>query len=206
MLEEHASERRQSMPRSVTRLCLVLALFGVFALVPRGSGASALTLTPPPPTGATCHTTGSDIFCHGDDTFTATNLDQFSCGTFEVLATFTQSETYELHYNFAGLALEETFHENAPATFINSVTGQTITGSGYFTLDFVFATPGDFSTLTQTLTGAGNISTGPHFGLVTHDVGRVVIGPNGDILFLAGSMPQVDNLPGFIQAVCTALS
>jgi hypothetical protein len=190
----------------LARTFLVVVLCGLMALVPH-SQAHALTLVPPPPPGATCQTTGTGIFCHGDVTFSGTNVDTgISCGTFEVLTTFTGTTTYEVHFNSAGLGLEAAFHVNSPETFINSVTGKTITGNGYFTFTSDLATPGDESTQTGTYTGAVNISTGQSFGLVSHDVGKVVFDPSGNILFEGGPHNILDNFPGFVQAACAALS
>jgi hypothetical protein len=78
-----------SSRRIAIRLTFALALLALTPLLSRGS-AAASTLTPAPPDGASCHTTGSGIFCHGDFTFSGTNVvTDISCGTFEVLVTFT---------------------------------------------------------------------------------------------------------------------
>jgi hypothetical protein len=78
-----------SSQRIAIRLTFALALLALTRLLSRGS-AAASTLTPAPPDGASCHTTGSGIFCHGDFTFSGTNVvTDISCGTFEVLVTFT---------------------------------------------------------------------------------------------------------------------
>jgi hypothetical protein len=116
------------------------------------------------------------------------------------------TETYELHYNSADLGLAATFHDNISGAFINSVTGETITANAHKTVFRDLATPGDSSTGTTTVTGAANISTGQSFGLLSHDVGKVVFDPSGNILYEAGPHDQLDNFPGFFQAVCTALS
>jgi hypothetical protein len=195
------------MSRYLARCCLGLALVAVFALVPRGAGASALTLTPPPPPGATCQTTGNGIFCHGDVTFSDTNVDSgLSCGAFEVLVSDTGTATYELHYNSAGLGFEATVHTSAQGTFINSVTGKTIGNDAHYTFTADLATPGDPSSTTGTLTGAVRISTGQSIGLVAHDVGKIVFDPSGNILFEGGPHNSFDNPTAYAQAICTALS
>jgi hypothetical protein len=190
----------------LARLFLAVVLCGLMALASH-SQAHAVTLTPPPPPGATCQTTGSGIFCHGDVTFSDTNADTgISCGTFEVLFTDTGTNTFELHYNSAGLGLEGTFHFNSLGTFINSVTGKTITNNSHFTFTGDLAIPGDLTTETATLNGQLGIATGQHFGLVAHDVGKVVFDPSGNILFEGGPHNSIDNPTAFVQAVCTALS
>lgn len=189
----------------LTRIFLAVALCGLMALVSH-SQAHAATLTPPPPAGATCQTTGTGVFCHGDFTFSFANFDIFPCGSFDVLFTATSTVTYEEHYNSAGLGLEAAFHYQVFGMFINSVTGNSVTSNAHYTVTADLATPGDLSTQTTTLTGALNISTGQGFGLVTHDVGKIVFDPTGTILFEGGPHNQIDNVLGFFQAVCTALS
>lgn len=196
------------MSRYPARLCLGLALSGVIALVLGGAGASAQTLTPQPPPNATCITTGSGVLCHGDFTFSDTNIHTgiLCAGPFEVLVSDTGTVTYELRYSSAGLALEATFHQNSQGTFINSVTGKTIGNDSHFSITVDFATPGNPSTATATLTGALGIATGQSIGLVAHDVGKVVFGPSGNILFEGGPHNSIDSPPAFVQAICGALS
>jgi hypothetical protein len=195
------------MSRHLARLCLGLALSGVIALVLGGAGASALTLTPQPPPNATCKTSGSGILCHGDFTFSDTNVDSgIFCGTFEVLVSDTGTVTFELRYNSAGLALEGTLHQNSQGTFINSVTGKTIGNDSHSPTTFDFATPGDPRTATATITGVLGIATGQRIGLVAHDVGKIVFDPSGNILFEGGPHNSIDNPPAFVQAICGALS
>jgi hypothetical protein len=195
------------MFRRLARLCFVLTVAGFLAIAPRHSSASAQTLTPPPPPGSICNTTGSGIFCRGDVTSGGTNQDTgISCGTFELLATFSVTTTYELWYNADGLATRGTFHSNLSGTFINSVTGSTITADAHQTETVNFSTPGDLSTATRTLTGAVSLSTGQGFGLVTHDVGKITLDGSGNLLFEGGPHDQFDDFPGFVNAVCSALA
>src|SRR5437870_5535700 len=101
------------MFRYLTRLCVVLTLASFYALVPYPSPAHAQALTPPPPPGAICQTTGNGIFCHGAVTDSETNVDTgISCGTFELLESFTVRTTYELQYSTDGLGTQGTFHDN----------------------------------------------------------------------------------------------
>ena len=191
-----------------------LALAGVLGPTASAAAAapasgSALTLTPPPPPNATCQTTGSGILCHGDFTFSDTNVPTGAfCGgtSFEVLVSDTGTVTYEVRYSPAGLAVEARFMMNSQGTFINSVTGKTIGNDAHFSATQNFATPGDLNTTTVTLTGAAGIATGQSIGLVAHDVGKIVFDPSGNILFEAGPHNSVDNFPAFVQAICTALS
>jgi hypothetical protein len=195
------------MLRRLVRLCFVMTLAGVFAIVPHHSGASAQALTPPPPPSSTCNTTGSGIFCNGGGTSSATNLDAgISCGTFGVLLTGTLTTVYQLRYNPAGLGTEGTFHSNLFATYINPLNGTTIRADVHQTETVKFSIPGDLSTVTRTDTGAASLSTGQGFGLVTHDVGRITVDATGNILFDGGPHDQFDDFPGFVSAVCSALT
>jgi hypothetical protein len=196
------------MSRHLARICLGLALSGVIALVLGGTGATALTLTPPPPPSATCQTSGSGILCRGDLTFSDTNFPTgiLCAGPFEILVTDTGKVTFELRYSSAGLALEGTFHQNSEGTFINSVTGKTIGNDSHSSTTYDFATPGDPTTATATITGVLGIATGQRIGLVAHDVGKIVFAPSGNILFEGGPHNSIDNTPAFVQAICGALS
>jgi opacity protein-like surface antigen len=202
------------MRRFVTGGLLLFALALAVVSAPAAYAAAAApasgttqTLTPPPLPNATCQTTGSGIFCHGDLTFSDTNRPTgISCGSFDVLVSDTGTATYELRYNSAGLALEARILMNSQGTFINSVTGKTIGNDSHFSLTFDFARPGDPSTVTVTLTGAAGIATGQGIGLVAHDVGKVVFDPSHNILFEGGPHNSIDNPPAFVQAICAALS
>jgi len=178
-----------------------------YAAAATPASGTAQTLFPPPLPNATCQTTGSGIFCHGDLTFSDTNVDShIACGTFEVLVSDTGTLTYELRYNSAGLALEARLLRNSQGTFINSVTGKTIGNDSHVSTTFDFGTPGDPRTTTATITGAIGIATGQSIGLVAHDVGKVVFDPSGNILFEGGPHNSIDNFPAFVQAICAALS
>lgn len=185
----------------------VVSSSAAYAAAANSASGSALTLTPPPPPGATCQTTGSGVFCRGDMTFSDTTVPTgLSCGPFEVLVSDTGTNSFRLHYSSSGLALEGTFHVNSQGTFINSMTGKTIGNDAHVSQTFDFATPGDASTVTATLTGAAGIATGKSIGLVAHDVGKVVFDPSGNILFEGGPHNALDNFPAFVQAICAALS
>ena len=186
----------------------VVSAPAAYAAAATPASGTAQTLTPPPLPNATCQTTGSGIFCHGDLTFSDTNVHSgIFCGTsFEILVSDTGTATYELHYSSAGLGLEARLLRNSQGTFINSVTGKTIGNDSHFSATFDFATPGDLSTTTVTITGAAGIATGQSIGLVAHDVGKVVFDPTGNILFEGGPHNSIDNFPAFVQAICAALS
>ena len=184
----------------------VVSAPAAYAAAASPASGTAQTLTPPPPPNATCQTTGSGIFCHGDLTFSDNFDSGVSCGTFDILISDTGTATYALHYSSAGLLLEVRVLRNIQGTFINSVTGKTIGNDAHFSSTADFATPGDPSTATVTLTGANGIATGQSIGLVAHDVGKVVFDPSGNILFEGGPHNSIDNFPAFVQAICAALS
>src|ERR1700731_4114021 len=171
----------------------VVSAPAAYAAAASPASGTAQTLTPPPPPNATCQTTGSGIFCHGDLTFSDNFGSGGSCGTFDILISDTGTATYALHYSSAGLLLEVRVLRNIQGTFINSVTGKTIGNDAHFSSTADFATPGDPSTATVTLTGANGIATGQSIGLVAHDVGKVVFDPSGNILFEGGPHNSIDN-------------
>ncbi len=74
---------------------------------------------------------------------------------------------------------------------------------GAWTSTLTFATPGDFSTVTVTVTGQVYTVTLPGSGLILHDVGRVVVAPDGTITFESGPHQVLDNE---VQQLCATLS
>src|SRR5947209_20003979 len=115
------------MSHRLADLAIVCALAGIMALAPPGVRAHAQTLTPPPPPGATCSSTGSGIFWHGAVTDSGVKVDTaVSCGSSELLESYSIRTTFELWYKTDGLGTRGTFHDNLTGTFVNSVTGRTI--------------------------------------------------------------------------------
>ena len=185
--------------------CLFVLLLSLvaFAFVPVHP-AAAQELNPPPPPGATCHTTGQGTICQGSFTFSDVNADTgISCGSFQVLESVTATVRFTIFYNQAGNVTQAVFHLRLVGTLSNSVTGKSVPEKEDRTETDTFATPGDVSTVTVTVTGQVITVTVPGSGLIVHDVGRVVFAPDGTLTFEGGPHQL---LHGEVQELCAALS
>ena len=180
-------------------LLLSLVAFAFVAVRP----AAAQELTPPPPPGATCHTTGQGTICQGSFTDVVNAPLGVSCGSFQVLESATAPIRFTVFYNQAGNVTQGIFHVRLVGILSNSVTGTSVPEQAHFTETQTFATPGDFSTVTITITGVDFKVTLPGSGLILHDVGKVVFAPDGAITFEGGPHQQ---LHGEVQKLCAALS
>ncbi len=181
-------------------LLLSLVAFAFVAVHP----ARAQDLNPLPPPGATCHTTGHGTICHGSFTFSDVNAPLgVSCGSFQVLESATAPIRFTVYYNEEGNVTQGIFHIRLVGTLSNSMTGTSVPEQESATDTQTFATTGDFSTVTSTLTGQLMKVTLPGSGLIVHDVGRVVFAPDGSINFEGGPHQLTDNQ---VQQLCAALS
>ena len=166
--------------------------------------AAAQGLTPPPPAGATCQTTGQGTICQGSFPGTQVNADiGVSCGSFQVLESGTFTVRFTIYYNQAGNVTQGVFHIRLVGTLSNSVTGTSVPLERAQNATDTFAIPGDFSTVTHTDTGQVFTVTLPGSGLILHDVGRVVFAPDGTITFEGGPHQELHDQ---VQQLCAALS
>ena len=179
---------------------LLLSLVAFVAVRP----AVAQGLTPPPPPGASCHTTGQGTICQGSFTDPIENAPLgVSCGSFQVLQNGTFTIRFTLFYNQAGNVTQAVFHIREEGTLSNSVTGKSVPFEEHYTFTITFATPADFSSATATATGQVYTVTLPGSGLILHDVGKIVFAPDGTITF-EGGPHQLEN--NQVQNLCAALS
>jgi hypothetical protein len=181
-------------------LLLSLVAFAFVAVHP----TAAQELNPPPPPGATCQTTGQGIICHGSVTGSDVNADiGVSCDSFQVLESATFTDTFTLFYDQTGNVTKAVFHIRIVGTLSNSLTGTSVPEEAHYTQTTTFATPGDFSTRTDTYTGQVYTVTLPGGGLILHDVGKVVLASDGTITFEGGPHQELHNQ---LQKLCAALS
>jgi hypothetical protein len=180
-------------------LLLSLVAFAFVAVRP----AAAQELTPPPPPGATCHTTGQGTICQGSFTDVVNAPLGVSCGSFQVLESATFTARFTVYYNEEGYVTQGRFHIRLVGKLSNSMTGTSVPEQEDATDAQTFATPGDFSTVTSTLTGQLIKVALPGSGLIVHDVGRIVFAPDGTITFEGGPHQLTHNQ---VQQLCAALS
>jgi hypothetical protein len=114
---------------------------------------------------------------------------------------------YDADGNLVRRVISETWTN---AFWSNPLTGDTVPYTQRDKATDVFATPGDLSTETETMTGE-NVYTDP----VTHkkvmrSVGRVVYGPDGSVEFVAGQHWDVDAFYNgdlsVLDDICAALA
>jgi hypothetical protein len=126
-----------------------------------------------------------------------------SCSSFQIPQSYTFTDRFTFFYNQEGNLTQELFHFKRVGTLSNSVTGTSVPFHSAFTGTLTFATAGDFSTVTVTVTGQVYTVTLLGSGLILHDVGKVVFAPDGTITFEAGPHQLLDNQ---VQKLCAALA
>lgn len=173
-----------------------------------GSPNPGVTLTPPPPDGYTCQTTGGGTICHRRMDFSHLGSYDATCPQgFDILENGANTEIGHRTYDRNGFLVRRDLHESFPASdplnvFYNSVTGRSVSYSADFTESDTFATPGDFGTMSSTFAGNLYSSALPGDGLLVHDAGVLAFDPAGDVTADHGPKMLFD---GAVAKLCTAL-
>jgi hypothetical protein len=124
----------------------------------------------------------------------------FDCGSFQDIFTFTSTVHVLTFYDQSGTAVKQVFHVHRVSTDTNSVTGRTLKSSAdrIVTIDLISGT--------TTITGQNDNTSSPGEGVVVQDVGRIVLNPDGTVIFAGGQHPQ-DVGEVFVGAdYCSALA
>lgn len=172
------------------------------------SPAPDVVLTPPPLSWYTCQTNGSGTVCHGKQDFSHTGGFDGSCPQgFDILDNGAEHETGHRYYDRNGYLVKRVLHDVYPVgdpmnVFYNSVTGKTVPYRADVVESDDFGVPGDFDSITATITGNLYSATLPGSGLLVHDVGTITFAPNGDVL--ADHGPKM-LLNGDVAKLCAAL-
>ena len=167
-----------------------------------------VTLTPPPPDGYSCQSTGGGTICHRRMDFSHLASYDATCPQgFDIMENGADTEIGRRTYDRDGFLVRRDLHEMFPArdplnVFYNSVTGASVPYSADFTESDTFATPGDFGTMSSTFTGNLYSSTLPGAGVLIHDSGVLAFDPNGDVTVDHGPKMLFD---GDVARLCAAL-
>ena len=189
----------------------LIAVAGVIAILGIVTGASPAwagqpvtqTLTPPPPSFLTCKAVGGGTICQGSRTEVADPHPDFNCSSGALI--FDQGTVRQVvtrYYDTNGNLTRRVIHEFwSDAQKSNPATGATAPYTQALNFTDVLAVPGDFSSATETVTGAANITV-PGVGAVLLNAGRTVTAPDGTIEFSAG--PQ-DFIEAFVNGSMAVL-
>lgn len=190
---------------ALTTASLALVAGGGTAAASPGPG---VTLTPPPPDGYSCQTTGDGTICHRRMDFTHVAGYDGTCPQgFDLLENGHNVEIGHRYYDRNGFLVRRDLHEsysaNDPMNVIyNSVTGASVPYSTDYTEFDTFGVPGDFDTMTARNSGSFYNVTLPGAGLLVHDAGVLIFDPAGDVIVAHGPKMLLD---GDVAKLCEAL-
>jgi hypothetical protein len=202
-----------------TRAAAVVAI-GLLAVVPCAPTFAAhavdpSTLDPSPfdisPPGALiqCQATGQGTTCNGTAPVNYSFPDGLFCNGVELVETATGSGTLTMWYDQTGsiTGINNHWDKGGPGTTLSDpATGQAVPFSAHYTFSVTFPTPADFGTAIRTTNGQLYNVTLPGGGLILHDVGTRMLGPDG-LMFEGGpgDVLAARSGDGVIPALCTAL-
>jgi hypothetical protein len=204
------------MARTFRTLLAIVFLAGIALLPPAAAFAdppSIPPLTPPAPSYYTCQATGAGPVCRGSvvDENVSYSTGAF-CGTAEhPIELLIEQETDRLqltrYYNTAGYLTRRFSHLESQNTILNPETGLTAPGTQIAEFIATLAVPRDFATASEQQTGAGKFYL-PGAGVLLREMGREVIGPDGNDLALSGQHQIGEYFSGnhaVLAPLCAAL-
>jgi len=193
------------MNRTFARFALAAStMLALLSIAP--VGASAVTLTPPPPAGATCQSSPNGTICLWlDTTFHTPGPVPYgvTCDGFSVKVQLAGQRRFRLVYGADGVLVERARHISYSGSLSNSVSGASVPHEGDF------AVVDDFVAGTSTISGMLSRTVVPSDGLIWRNIGRVVISlASGAVLFEAGEHGTYDvgGDPSVAAELCAALS
>jgi hypothetical protein len=149
-------------------------------------------LNPPPPAFETCGATGDGVICRGaqDGSFEEFVPLGLFCGTAAnpvelQIGHFSQSDEFTRYYNTADDLVRRTLHGHSAGTVLNPATGLTALATQVAATTDIPAVPGDLSTATSQARGVVQLRM-PGGGVLLRDVGREVIGSDGNDIVASG--------------------
>jgi hypothetical protein len=176
----------------ITSRLLAAAIFGglALALAPVSFGGQPVTqpLNPEPPSFYACKAVGAGTVCQGTQTeVIAPQPDSFVCPDGGIVYDQGTVETDAIrYYDGNGDLTRRVLHQHwTDAQKSNPLNGLTAPYTQSSIITDVLAVPGDFSSATETVTGAG-IVTLPGYGAIFMPAGRSVTDPDGVTVFQAG--------------------
>ena len=172
------------------------------------------TLNPVPPDFYTCYANGSGTICRERTTFSYESEDTgIVCGSgataFTIYDSGSAHEIGTRFYDRDGNLTRRVLHHNwFSSQFSNPLTGAVVPYTQHQKITNALAVPGDFSSATETI--VGEIIFKPKHGApVALVVGRVVIGADGTLEFMAGQDTFmayfVDGDTSVLEPLCRAL-
>lgn len=208
----------------ILRVAVAVLVAAMLLLIPNrpvlaGSSVDPSTLNPPPqsisgPPGTviSCQANGRNIICqglnttqswHGDIGTLCTRVDPSY--TFDVAENYRQTWNFTWWYNAARDITRAQLHVQSTDVLTNTATGVTARNTGGVSDDLFFGTPGDWSSVTETLTGVSGRFSGRGSGNVIHDVGKALFLPDGSAIF-HGQFDSAEDGQPYLPAICTALA
>jgi hypothetical protein len=195
---------------TATGICAALAL--ALASASFAGQPVTQTLNPPPPPFETCKALGDGTICQGTLASSYGPIDTgLVCGSgpgaFDIFDSASQNEVAMRVYNTVGNLVRRELHDRADGQLSNQLTGTSVPYTQTQTTTDILATPGEFSSATETLTGEIHFRLAGGAPLLI-GAGRAVFAPDRTLEFQAGPTGFLDLLagaPSAVEPICAGL-